>query len=277
MRVTVLGSGTLLPDAERTSAAHHVSVGHASVLLDCGSGAVHGLARHGIDWEALTHVAVSHYHPDHVGDLSALMFALRARAGARERAAHGVEASPAQPLTLLGPPGFRAYLERAASVLGPHVLDPKRPLRVEELQPGAVFEDPDHGVRLEAHPTPHTEESVAYRLTHDEGTVGYTGDTGPSEHVAAFLQGVGLLISECAWAERGQGTGHLTLADVVELARTARPGLLILTHVYPPMTPDEAARRVGAGYDGTVIAGRDGLRVSKRPEGWTVDPGPHDV
>ncbi|MEX2472298.1 MAG: hypothetical protein WEA34_08980, partial [Gemmatimonadota bacterium] len=65
--------------------------------------------------------------------------------------------------------------------------------------------------------------------------------------------------------------------DVIELARTARPGLLILTHVYPPMSPDEAARRVGAGYDGTVVAGRDGLRASKGPKGWTVDPGPHDV
>ncbi|MEX2472299.1 MAG: MBL fold metallo-hydrolase, partial [Gemmatimonadota bacterium] len=128
MRVTVLGSGTLLPDAERHSAAHHVSFGDASVLLDCGSGTVHGLARHGIDWEALTHVAVTHYHPDHVGDLSALMFALRAGASTRERAAGGAEASRAQPLTLLGPPGFRAYLEGAASSLGSHVLDPKRPV-----------------------------------------------------------------------------------------------------------------------------------------------------
>lgn len=277
MRVTVLGSGTLLPDAERHSAAHHVSLGDASVLLDCGSGTVHGLARHGIDWGALTHVAVTHYHPDHVGDLSALMFALRGRANALEREGGAAEASPARALTLLGPSGFRTYLERATSALGAHVLDPKRPLRVEELPPGAVFEDPEHGIVLEAYPTPHTEESVAYRLSHEQGTVGYTGDTGPSEDVAAFLRGSGLLISECAWSERGQGTGHLAPEDVMELARTARPELLILTHVYPPMTPDEAARRVGAGYAGTVVAGRDGLRASKGPAGWTVDPGPHDV
>lgn len=277
MRVTVLGSGTLLPDAERHSAAHHVSFGEASVLLDCGSGTVHGLARHGIDWERLTHVAVTHYHPDHVGDLSALMFALRGRASARERAGGVAEASELGPLTLLGPPGFRAYVGRAASALGAHVLDPKRPLRVEELSPGAVFEDPEHGFRLEAHPTPHTEESVALRLSADMGTAGYTGDTGPSGDVAAFLRGAEVLISECAWAEQGQGPGHLAPEDVVELARTARPELLILTHVYPPMTPGEAARRVGAGYGGTVVAGRDGLGASKGPEGWTVDPGPRDV
>lgn len=277
MRVTVLGSGTLLPDPERHSAAHHVSLGDASVLLDCGSGTVHGLARHGIDWEGLTHVAVTHYHPDHVGDLSALMFALRGRASAQERAGGTAEGSPLRPLTLLGPPGFRTYLERAAAALGTHVLDPKRPLRVEELPPGAVFEDPEHGFGLEAHPTPHTEESVAYRLSHHEGIVGYTGDTGPSEEVAAFLRGVELLISECAWSDRDQGTGHLAPEDVVELAGTARPELLMLTHVYPPMTPEEAARRVEAGYDGTVVAGRDGLRASKGPDGWTVDPGPHDV
>ena len=277
MRVTVLGSGTLLPDAERHSAAHHVSFGDASVLLDCGSGTVHGLARHGIDWEALTHVAVTHYHPDHVGDLSALMFALRGSASARERAGGAAEASRLGPLTLLGPPGFRTYLGRAASALGRHVLDPKRPLRVEELPPGAVFEDLEQGFRLEAHPTPHTEESVAFRLTTDAGTVGYTGDTGPSEDVAAFLRGVGLLISECAWSERGTGPGHLAPEDVAELAHATRPELLVLTHVYPPVTPEEAVRRVLVGYDGTVVAGRDGLRAAKGPEGWTVDPGPRDV
>jgi ribonuclease BN (tRNA processing enzyme) len=276
MHVTVLGSGTLLPDAGRHSAAHHVSLGDASVLLDCGSGTVHGLARHGIDWEGLTHVAVTHYHPDHVGDLSALMFALRGRAGWLEREGRGL-APPAPPLTLFGPPGFRTYLERAASALGAHVLDPKRPIRVEELAPRVAFDDPQYRFRIEAHPTPHTEESVAYRLSGDEGTVGYTGDTGPSEEMAAFLRGAGLVISECAWSESGQGPGHLAPEDVAELAHTVRPELLILTHVYPPMTPEEAVSRVLAGYDGTVVAGRDGLRASRGPHGWTVDRGRRDV
>ena len=77
MRLTVLGSGTLLPNGERASPAHLVQGRGFALLLDCGSGAVHRLGSLGGVWQDLTHVAITHFHGDHVGDLPALLWAVK--------------------------------------------------------------------------------------------------------------------------------------------------------------------------------------------------------
>ena len=122
---TLLGSGTLLPDEVRHSPAHLLDAGEVRLLLDCGPGTLHGFARHGVAWSEITHVAISHYHTDHVGDLSALLFALK----------WGVQPPRTRELVLIGPPGFRRFLERLAEALGPHVLDPGFGVTVLESDP----------------------------------------------------------------------------------------------------------------------------------------------
>lgn len=228
---------------------------------------MHGMARHGVGWREITHLAVTHYHPDHVGDLAAFLFAVR----------NGTEPARTDPLHLLGPPGFEAFLERLAGAMGGWILDPGYPLHVTEVAEGTPFEDGRSGLGVEVCPTPHTPESVAYRLTHGSGTVGYTGDTGPSEKVASFLEGCDVLVSECAWPDESPRDGHLTPGRVAELARRSRPGLLMLTHVYPPLSPSDAERRVREAYGGRVRAAEDGMHIASRPDGWVVDPSEHAV
>ena len=267
MRVAVIGSGTLLPNDARHSAAHHVSTGAASVLFDCGSGTLHGLARWHVDWTALTHIAITHYHADHVGDLAALMFALRNR----------LKGVRTEELTLMGPPGFRGFIERLAAAMGPYLLDPGFPFQIVEVEPGLPYDAGTHGFRVESCSTPHTAESIAYRFSTAAGVVGYTGDTGPSHEVAAFLGGCGLLISECAWADPCEDGGHLSPARVATMLAAARPGLVALTHVYPPLRPEDAADQVRARYAGRVVAAADGMAFGPGPDGWAVDPAPPAV
>lgn len=260
--LTVLGSGTALPSAERHSAAYHLDLPGASVLLDCGPGTLHGLARHGVDWAGLTHVVVTHFHTDHVGDLAAIPFAMRLTA-APERTA---------PLTLVGPPGFRSFLKRLAAALGEYVLEPGFPVVVHEVSAEAPYEEGSGAFSLEARPTPHTEESVAYRVRTHRGAVGYTGDTGPSTEVAAFLRGCRVVVAECALTDPPEMDRHLSPRLVAQLAAVAEPELLVLTHVYPPSSPADAAERVAELYHGTVLAGWDGMRITLGEDMPSVDP-----
>lgn len=250
--LTILGSGTLVPDADRHSAAHLVEDGGTRILLDCGSGTLHGFSRHGVGWESLTHVVVTHYHNDHVGDLFAILFALR----------YGLLEGRRAPLTLVGPVGFGGFLHRLLAVLGPDVLDSGFETRVVELAPGDVLRDDEAGFSLTCHPTPHTEESVAYRLEIGGAVMGYTGDTGPSDAVAEFLRGSDVLVAECALTDPPQWESHLSPATLAAMASIARPRTLVLTHVYPPAVPEESARAVAAaGYTGRVLAATDGLTL----------------
>jgi ribonuclease BN (tRNA processing enzyme) len=245
---TLLGSGTLVPDEARRSAAHLLEADEVRLLLDCGPGTLHGFARHGVAWPEITHVAISHYHTDHVGDLSALLFALK----------WGLQPSRTRELVLIGPVGFRGFLERLAEALGPHILEPGFGVRVLESDPGDALEL-GSGLRLSSRPTHHTDESVAYRVDLPGGAFGYTGDTGPLDGLGSFLSGCDVLVSECAQTDPPALDTHLSPRGVAELAREATPGVLVLTHLYPPLTPSEAERLVSAaGYPGPVIAPGDG-------------------
>lgn len=187
-----------------------------------------------------------------MGDLTGLLTALRL----------GPEPPRTAPLTLFGPPGLERFLTDLGAATGTKMLDPGFPVQVVELAPGAALEDTTAGFRITAAPTPHTDESVAFRWEGPAGVVGYTGDTGPSEEVAVFLNGCDVLIAECTQTDPPAMDIHLSPGGLAALAASAEPGLLVVTHAYPPLTPEQAARGVAdAGYPGRVEAAYDGLVI----------------
>lgn len=257
MTLTVLGSGTLLPDAHRASAAHYLEASDVRLLLDCGSGALHGFARHGINWRRITHVALTHFHVDHIGDLVPLLFAFKhGLAGPREPAP-----ARTQPLTLLGPRGTVRLLRRLRDAHGEFVTEPGIELEVRELVPGEALEL-DGGLRLRVHDTVHAAHSIAYRCESGGHAIGYTGDTGYNDELAAFMDAVDVLVCECSLPDAQALDTHLTPGGLARFARVARPGLVLVTHVYPHLDAADVPRLVrAAGYAGAVVPATDGLTI----------------
>lgn len=250
-RLTVLGSGTLLPDDRRRSPAHLLEAPGRSILLDCGSGTVHGFERHGVAWRSLSAVVFSHYHTDHIGDLAPFLFALK----------HGVRPARVEPITLVGPPGLRDMLDGLERAFGDHVRAPGFSLEVRELGRAGSLEAGD-GLRLRFQPTNHTDRSVAHRWEGEGWSVGYSGDTGPDPGLAPFFAGVDLLVCECGVPDDSEVETHLAPRELAALARQTEPGLLVTTHVYPPLVPERVPGLIReAGYGGEVVAGTDGLAV----------------
>lgn len=252
MKLTILGSGTLVPNPHRHSPAHFLSGDGFDLLLDCGSGTVHGMGALGVDWSGLSHVALTHFHTDHVGDLPALMWALT----------HGLGAPRVAPLTILGPPGVRAFTSGLANVFGDFILAPGFPVDVVELQRLDRWNDPDGRFEVRTHPTVHTDRSVAYRVAVGEHSVAYTGDTGPDRGLFEFFAGAHVVVAECSTPDPPRVPTHLTPSGIAELGRVAGPGRIVLTHMYPPLLPDDVGDRIReAGYDGPVVCGTDGLTI----------------
>ncbi len=245
--LVTVGTGTVAPSASRTGPAHWVERGDVRLLMDCGAGVIHRLAHFHLPWERVSHVALTHFHPDHYGELPALLFALR-------HATKRVE-----PLVIVGPPGTVRLVKALAEGFGAWLLDPGYPIGILDLQSGEPFPlSPD--VMLEVHPTPHTSESVALSVTTPEGRLVYTGDTGPSDDLAAWAKGCSLLLAECSLPD-GQGVdGHLTPATVGELAAGAAAGRLVLTHFYPPIEQVDVRAAVAARFAGKVALAADGDR-----------------
>jgi len=246
MRLTTLGTGAASPST-RVNAGHLVEAGAVKLLMDCGSGVVHRMGVVGADWLGITHVAITHFHPDHTLDLTTLLFAWK----------YGTLPPRTAPLTILGPVGIAELIERFAVLYGESVRSPGFPVTVRELSPGervALADD----VMLEAHKVPHTAESVAYCVERGGVRLVYTGDTGFDTPVAEWARGCDLLLAECSLPEQLAVPQHLTPAQVGAMAEIAEPARLVLTHFYPPVLEEDISGIISSRYSGTVVLATDG-------------------
>lgn len=248
MKLTILGSGTLVPNGQRNSSGYFVEAQDARVMMDCGAGTVHALARYGLPWERMTHLFVSHFHVDHIGELAALLFAFR----------YGLTTARSKKLMIIGPSGLDRVIEGLKRAFGSKLLDLKFPVELRMIEPGERVElGPASALTVAK--TPHTDESLAVRIDSGGRAVGYTGDTDNSEEVAMFFGETDLLVSECSFRVRRERIAHLSIEGAARMAARARAARLVVTHCYFDVNDEELTRELQQYYPGEVLIGRDGM------------------
>ena len=254
MKLTTIGTGTAAPHASRVSASHLVECGSGPhpvrLLLDCGSGAVHRMASLGIDWSSITHVAITHFHADHIADLPMLLMGWR----------WGQRPARTAPVTVYGPPGTGALMERMAGVYGAWMLAPGYPLTVREIVADEIVRLGEM-VTLTTQSVPHTVESVAYSVADGERRLVYTGDTGVSDALGAWATGCDLLLAECSLPDAMAMREHLTPRHAGQLAAQAVARRLVLTHFYPPVDVVDILGDVAQYYTGPTVLATDGWSI----------------
>ena len=251
MRLTTIGTGTAAPTAGRVQSAHLIESGDVRLLMDCGSGAVGRMADLGIPWQEITHLAITHFHADHIIDVPTLLYAWR----------YGQLPPRTRGITVIGPAGTLRMLSSFAGVFGSGLLGLGFPISVRELAPGDRIEITDD-MTLECLKVPHTDESVAYSIERGRRRIVYTGDTGPDDALGRWAEGCDVLLAECSLPEAMAMATHLTPAHCGALGAAARPDLLVLTHFYPPVEAVDIRGEVGAQFSGAVALATDG---------WTLD------
>ena len=250
MRLTVIGSGTISLSATRGCAAYLVEAGELRLLLDCGPGAAHTLARLGMDWWGVTHIVLTHWHLDHISDLPVLIFAWR----------HARLQPRTEPLTIIGPAGTRELIIRWAAALGDWLQTPGFSVEIIEPLPGTPVALPS-GVTLTSRSVPHTAESVAYSVEHAGRRLVYTGDTGDDPSLGAWAAGCDLLLAECSLPDTMPVPIHLTPSQTAALATVAQPRMLVVTHMYPPLEGIDLRAELGARWAGPTVIATDGLAL----------------
>jgi len=251
MKLTILGSGTVVPDGTRNSAGYFIEAGDVRLMMDCGAGTVHAMARYGCDWERLTQIYISHFHVDHVGELAALFFAFK----------YGMRGERDEPLMIIGPRGLDRVIDGLKQAFGEKLFSPKFPVSLNMIDPGQQIDLADD-ISLAVTKTPHTDESLAVRVTSGASSIGYTGDTGYSEAVGRFFAKTSVMISECSFRERRPEVAHVSINDVARMAALAEAERLIVTHFYFAVNEEEVTREIQREYSGEVIIGRDGFQLT---------------
>jgi len=254
MRLTFLGTGSAMPTGERVQTGLLLEAGVDRLLVDCGSGILHGLQRTGVGYEGVETVLLTHHHLDHVSDLMALLKA-RWLAGSES-------------LTIAGPPGTT---DLVTDLLAVHeYMQDRIDLTLRDIEAGA-FEL--GGFAIEAMETRHSMQCFAYRFrpTDDEQapSVAFSGDSEAFEGLIEFADGAAVLAHDCSFPDAVDVSNHSTpeRLGVALAGADADIGRVYLTHLYPHTDGrhDEMLDSIADRYDGDVRMARDGLSVDVSP------------
>jgi len=258
MRLTFLGTGAAMPAGDRMqtgllverasrSGANGASgqsareQGDDRVLVDCGSGVLHTLARTDVGYEGVDTVLLTHHHLDHVSDLMVL---LKARWLAGEEC-----------LTVVGPDGTEKLVEDLLAVHD--YLQDRIDLTLRDVEAGS-FELA--GFEVDAIETRHSMHALAYCF---DGELGYSADTEAFEGMAAFADGCSVFVHDCSFPDEVDVSNHPTPTQLGESMAGVDVDELYLTHLYPHTDGNhrEMQDAVEEHFDGRVAVARDGLVV----------------
>lgn len=250
MRVTFLGTGAAMPTGERFQTGLLVEDpdGDAeSLLVDCGSGVLHGLASTSVGYEGIESVLLTHHHLDHVSDLMALLKA-RWLAGEKE-------------LEIVGPRGTESLVEGLLSVH--EYMQDRFDLTFREIAPGSFSLA---GYDIEAVETVHSMYCLAYRFESADAIFTFSADTEAIESVIDLAEGSAVLAHDCSFPDGIDVENHPTPSQLGEVLAGREVGRVYLTHLYPHTEGhhEEMIESVEAHFDGDVRIARDGLSVNLR-------------
>jgi ribonuclease BN (tRNA processing enzyme) len=252
-RLTVLGSGTSVPRADRATSCYLLDDGAGTrVLVDLGPGALHRAAAAGCPLPDLTAVLVTHVHPDHCADLVALQFALRNPLLARRPA----------PVHVFGHPDVGLLVSRLRNAWPGWLAVGPEQMQLHAAGPGPLDLPP---LAVTAFRVAHQETSLGYRVVLPDGfTLAFSGDATEGAQLLELGRGADLFVLEAAVPDRLPVPGHLSprRAGAVGTACGARH--LLLTHFYPPVLDEPIERQVRETFEGRLTLAQDGLTLPLR-------------
>ena len=278
-QVVMLGTGTPIPDPDRSGPATAIIVDSVAYLFDAGAGVMRRAAaagRAGINAFAgrtpgaqpnprFDRVFLTHLHSDHTLGLADVIFTpwIQGRTA---------------PLDIYGPPGTQRLVsgildgnaediaERISASGGPSKDGWKS--NVHEIGEGVVFKDDRITVRAFAVPHAGWKFAFGYRIETPDRTIVISGDERANPGLAAHCAGCDVLIHE-VYSDAGFATvppqrqtyhaqAHTSATQLGDMATQAKPKLLVLYHqLFFGSTEEKLVSEVQSHFAGRVISAHD--------------------
>ena len=280
MTVTLLGTGSPIPDPNRAGPATLVAAGGTHLLIDCGRGVVMRLAGAGTPPTSIDAILLTHLHSDHITDLNDVL------------TTRWITGTDIAALPIFGPPGTAQVVDAVMAMLEldrgyrcTHHTDLRQGsglvVDVTEVGPGDVFTVGTVDVSVQATDHRPVAPTVGYRIDHDGHHVAIAGDTVPCEGVDQLFANADIAVITVVRDDQVRSLAaiigdlgsrfvdildyHSTVEQAGQAAARADVGTLMLTHYVPAPPPGgeaDWAAPAAEYFDGRIVAGPDLTAVS---------------
>ncbi len=249
--VILLGTGAALNDAERENTYMVVRGEQSTILVDCAGSPTQRLLKIGVPLERLSHVILTHHHPDHIYGLSVLLLDLWLDGRKDVLHIHGLAETLRAVKSIMHAFEWERWREHGFFPVEFHRIPPK------PIEWGCKIPE----FSIASAPTKHLLPTIALRFvsTASKRAIAYSSDTMVTEQVVNLAKGAFMLFHEATTADEPL-IGHSSARQAGSQAQRAGVKKLVLVHL--PPNGDVKALRAAAesAFDGRVVVGKDFMR-----------------
>ena len=247
-KVIILGSSNAVPSRDHEN-THLVIVGEERMLLvDCVSNPVVRLEQAGIDFNDLTDIIITHFHPDHVSGVPLLLMDMWLMGRTKPINIYGLHYTMDRLENLMGFYGWAEW---------PNFFSVGF-YRLPEVELAFVMDCSDF--KIQSSPVHHMIPTIGIRveLKRDAKVLAYSCDTEPCEQTVRLAAGADILIHEAG----GASFGHSSAEQAGEIATKAEVGKLYLIH-YPTgrFANGDIAAEARRTFQGEVVVAKDFMTI----------------
>lgn len=220
MKLTVIGCQGAYPGANGATSCYLVQSEKATVLLDCGNGALSRLQNY-IDIKNIDAIILSHLHYDHINDMAMLQYYADLNKLNQIKVYLPYEVSPEYEMIA----SFKKFLIN-------HIYE-REVLQINDMI-------------INFFKMSHTKISYATKITANNVSFTYSGDTRLCDNIANSIKDVKVYLADAAVSanEHNANTPHMSVAQAAEIAKQYGVKVLV-THVQPNSNIEEEAKQYG--------------------------------
>jgi len=234
-QLVLLGTGTCQLQEHRVASSALIELADLRLVFDFGRGVAMRLAALGFAQDDVAHVALSHFHVDHVSDLVPYL-----HAGSWS----GIDPRT-RDLHVWGPEGLEALMGGMLELFDGLLRDDGFGVEVHEVAGDSMTIEGHEFLLADLPPA----GNRGLKFVCGDVTCALTGDSHFHEREIDFLTGADVAIIDA---------GHSSDDEIVELASRCGARKLVCSHLYRDLDRDALARRAAdRGFGGEIIVGAD--------------------
>lgn len=247
-KVIILGSSNAVPSRDHEN-THLAIIGEErSILVDCVSNPVVRLEEAGVDFNDLTDIIITHFHPDHVSGVPLLLMDMWLMGRIKPINIYGLHFTMDRLESLMGFYGWAEW---------PNFF-PVGFYRLPEVEKAFVLDCDDF--KVTSSPVHHMVPTIGIRVESKKSKkiFTYSCDTEPCEQTVRLADGADILIHEAG----GATFGHSSAEQAGEIATRAEVGKLYLIH-YPTgrFAKGDLAAEARKTYQGEITLAKDFMTI----------------